>query len=367
MIEINESTSASYPPRTYHNAKNSDLTVAFATDFNSAGERLTHKAAGDKYVAIPLDMPPIEAARALFKALRNRNAKVLNVAGNGIYTLAKKGWTQDSVNKYLFEVISKVHEFHPLDKVISGGQTGIDIAGVIAAHALGIPVVATLPNGFIQRGLSETDVCMGHDAIRDQVEQGAAALKSKPDVMNTERPGAGTRKTYEGLVTSLLPHQIFVFGSNPVGINGNPEKGTGGAALVATQNGWVHQYEKMDNKLAESGLAWGLTTVSYPGKKLSKTPEEIKKGIAKLYAFARIHPEKEFLVASGSGRNLNGYTNDELADMFNAVSIPSNMVFEKGFAELIATRVPQEQVVEGMEPKSIENPSVHKPIFNRSR
>ena len=147
------------------------------------------------------------------------------------------------------------------------------------------------------------------------------------------------RKTYSGKVTSLQPNQIFVFGSNPLGINGNPSKGTGGAALVAYNIAGVKQGEKMDNKLSDSGKAWGMTTVTAPGKKRSKTPEEITEGIKKLYEYAKQNPTKEFLVSDYSGTNLNGYTGQEMADMFvNAGPIPSNIVFNDNFDKLISTQ-----------------------------
>jgi predicted NAD-dependent protein-ADP-ribosyltransferase YbiA (DUF1768 family) len=147
------------------------------------------------------------------------------------------------------------------------------------------------------------------------------------------------RKTYSGKVTSLQPNQIFVFGSNPLGINGNPSKGTGGAALVAYRIAGVKQGEKMDNRLSDSGKAWGITTVTSPGKKKSKTPQEIIEGVKKLYEYAKENPTKEFLVSDYSGTNLNGYTGQEMADMFiNAGPIPSNIVFNENFDKLITTQ-----------------------------
>ena len=152
-----------------------------------------------------------------------------------------------------------------------------------------------------------------------------------PETLNIQKP-----KTYTGFITSLSENQVFVFGSNPVGINGNPSKGTGGAALVATNNSWVRQNEKMDNKLSDSGKAWGLTTVSYPGKKRSKSPDEIKEGIRKLYNYAEQNPNKEFLIAyTGTGTNLNGYSNKELAEMFSSFNIPNNIIFEQQFSTLL--------------------------------
>lgn len=153
---------------------------------------------------------------------------------------------------------------------------------------------------------------------------------------NTGEASVVLVNTYEGKISKLEDNQIFVFGSNPIGINGNPSKGTGGAALVAHNIAGVKQGEKMDNKLSNSGKAWGITTVTGPGKPLSKTPEEIKEGIRKLYDYALQNPNKEFLVAyqGKTGKNLNGYTNQQLADMFTHTLVPPNVKFEKEFSTL---------------------------------
>lgn len=144
-------------------------------------------------------------------------------------------------------------------------------------------------------------------------------------------------KIYEGKIESLSDNQIFVFGSNPLGYNGNPSKGTGGAALVAYYIAGVKQGEKIDNRLSDSGKAWGITTVTHPGGKRTKTPLQIIEGIKKLYDYAIEHPEKDFLIAYQGieGKNLNGYSNQELAKMFSYVPIPKNICFEKNFATLL--------------------------------
>lgn len=157
-----------------------------------------------------------------------------------------------------------------------------------------------------------------------------------------EIEGISTRKTYSGKVTSLQPNQIWAFGSNPLGINGNPAKGTGGAALVAYNIAGVKQGEIMDNRLSDSGKAWGITTVTAPGKPLSKTPQEITENIKKLYEYANQNPTIEVLVAdyttTSGKKNLNGYTGQEMANMFNAAGpIPSNIVFNEDFNKLIFT------------------------------
>ena len=121
-------------------------------------------------------------------------------------------------------------------------------------------------------------------------------------------------KTYQYKINQLEPHQIFCFGSNPVGIQG------AGAALFAAKRGWCSSNEKMNNCLSSCGKAWGIVTVTGPGKKKSKTPTEISNNILKLYNHAKNNPNQEFLVAyTGiSNYNLNGYTNKELAKMFSS-------------------------------------------------
>lgn len=144
-------------------------------------------------------------------------------------------------------------------------------------------------------------------------------------------------KTYSGKINQLEPNQIFCFGSNPLGINGNLNTNKGGSALFALKMGWIEQGEIMNNCFSKSGKAYGLVTVSGPGKKRSKTPDDIRKNIYKLYLTAKRYPEKEFLIAytGKDNYNLNGYSNQELADMFSFFDIPKNVIFEESFSTLL--------------------------------
>jgi hypothetical protein len=138
-------------------------------------------------------------------------------------------------------------------------------------------------------------------------------------------------KTYKYKINQLEPNQIFCFGSNPVGIQG------AGAALFAVKRDWCTSNEKMNNCLSKCGKAWGIVTVTYPGKKKSKTLDEIKDNIKKLYDFATQNTDKEFLIAytGKSNYNLNGYSNKQLAECFSANYPPSNIVFEEEFSTLL--------------------------------
>lgn len=172
MIELLCHKSSSYAPRTYHNASQG-VTLAIAADHNTAGERLTQKAAAKngivmldacnfyKYYVVRGDEQPmwIHAARELYSKLKKSNLKVVNVAGNGIYTLDKFGITQIDMNDMVRQVLFLVDQHWKLDKVVSGGQTGADLAGLIASAKIGIPCTGMWPAGFKMRfsdGLDRT-------------------------------------------------------------------------------------------------------------------------------------------------------------------------------------------------------------------
>lgn len=176
MLEIKQHSDSGYASRTCANAIEADLTAAFAIDFNSPGEALTRKMAGAKYVSIALSMDPLDAARKLFKALRYFNARSLNIAGHGLPTLAAHGWTQESVNAWLFEVMVTVCKHWQLASVRSGGQKGVDIAGLACAYALCIPAFGLLPRGYVQRDRDGTDREHTPLQIREQVQHWASQL-----------------------------------------------------------------------------------------------------------------------------------------------------------------------------------------------
>lgn len=182
MLEIVEFHSSTYRPRTKHNADAADITIALAEDYTTAGERLTRNVAGDtRYLPLPIRRKSIESARDLYRQLRERGLHnpIINVAGNGIYTLKYYDWTQSKVNRYLYRVLVRVHEHWPIKKVVSGGQTGVDIAGIVAATALGIDATATLPKGYVQRDIDGNDKPHTKTQILAQITNGVAFLNAR--------------------------------------------------------------------------------------------------------------------------------------------------------------------------------------------
>lgn len=179
ILTVLEHKSTYYSTRTWENATKGDVTIALAVDYSTAGEKLTHKAAGDKYLKLNIDTEnDKELGRMLYRRLTqlSKELPTINVAGNGIYTLDKHGLNQLYINDLVHYIISLVHTHYPIGKIVSGGQTGVDIAGAIAGYKLGIDVEVLLPKGFIQRGIDKVDRQHTREEIEQQIIEGARML-----------------------------------------------------------------------------------------------------------------------------------------------------------------------------------------------
>ncbi|MFL9611154.1 hypothetical protein ACKF11_13795 [Methylobacillus sp. Pita2] len=182
LLKIIANSSSSYAPRTYANASKGDITAAIAIDYETAGERLTKKAAGQKYIRLPMSIEGIEQSyeehgRTLATMARPMTEPCINIAGNGIYTFARHKWDQARVNQYIYQVLAIAHQQHPIGSIVCGGQTGVDIAGAVAAVALNIPVTIHMPSGLLQRYEDGQDITRTEDQIRDEVMSMARQIK----------------------------------------------------------------------------------------------------------------------------------------------------------------------------------------------
>jgi hypothetical protein len=140
------------------------------------------------------------------------------------------------------------------------------------------------------------------------------------------------RKTYKGRVVSLAPNEIFVFGSN-IGSSkgGAPTHGAGSAKLAREKFGAIQGQPR-----GLQGKSYGIVTKKYYDVEKSSTPQEIINEIKGLYEYAKQNPDKKFLVSDYSEKNLNGYTGQEMANMFSSAgTIPSNIVFNENFDKLV--------------------------------
>lgn len=168
MITFKEHHELGYKARTIENAK-ANITIAIANDFTTAGERLTKNAVlkhGKLYV--PIKYEDIKnrtfvqaSAISVIHIAGKYSTEVINIAGNGIYSLFE---TQQEVDQHVYNFLkavlnSFVSRYIPLPRlIISGGQTGIDEAGLKAADKLNIPALCLAPNGWLFRNANGVDI-----------------------------------------------------------------------------------------------------------------------------------------------------------------------------------------------------------------
>ena len=133
--------------------------------------------------------------------------------------------------------------------------------------------------------------------------------------------------SYGPKAIALHPHQIFVFGSNTEGRHGK------GAALFARQ----HYGAVYGQPAGRQGQSYAIVTKDLRVGFCSVPKEQILAGITEFYEYAREHPDLEFWVAYADfGKpNLNGYSHEEMAELFAHMKIPDNVLFSDSYAALI--------------------------------
>lgn len=176
----------SYPSRTRENANWSDITIALAQDFNTAGEKLTKSAAGNKYVSSILAAESNDASEIvenLYNQIKTKgktdNLKI-NIAGNGIYSMKQN---QSYYNDLMTQILMKLQDKGvTISEIRSGGQTGIDEAGIIAAQRLGIPNEVHSTANFMFRDKSGKDIS-DEQAFKNRF---SSLTSSRPEEETTE-------------------------------------------------------------------------------------------------------------------------------------------------------------------------------------
>ena len=115
-------------------------------------------------------------------------------------------------------------------------------------------------------------------------------------------------------IETLLPNQVFVFGSNLAGIHG------AGAALTAHNLFGAEKYIG----LGSTGQCYALPTKDKYLRTLSLLEIDIQ--IRLFYQHALMNPDKEYLVTK-IGCGLAGYTVEQIGELFRQV--------EREYAELL--------------------------------
>lgn len=126
-----------------------------------------------------------------------------------------------------------------------------------------------------------------------------------------------SREYTPGRISHLEPDEVFVFGSNLRGMHG------GGAARVA--------YEKFG---AVWGQGVGLQGQSYAIPTMQGGVETIKPYVDQFIEFARECDQNTFYVTR-IGCGIAGFTDEEIAPLFDAAYDLYNVRLPRSFAEII--------------------------------
>lgn len=155
-------------------------------------------------------------------------------------------------------------------------------------------------------------------------------------------------KTYQSPKLTLAEDEVFVYGSNADGFSG---AGAAGYATFGefgnvwreygyqswpkgTKGKWNVKGQSEGPMLGTEGKSYAIPTVTRAGAKRSIPLSEIKKSIGRFYTFANSRPHLKFFVAQENKTGLNGYSPEELAEIYSG-EIPENVYFDEGFASLL--------------------------------
>lgn len=177
-LQIVEMSVAGYPKRTKQNIMESDITFIISQT-ESLGERLTRNICrtlrkpyiditfGDKY-------PDKHEISRIVGAMNSLDIMFirLNIAGNGIYNL---NMSQKNLNGWLYCLLEDIEDSKEkrfeIELVLSGGQTGIDEAAIIAAIDRKIPAKINAPKGFVFRDKDRNDIPNQEEFIKRFLNQ----------------------------------------------------------------------------------------------------------------------------------------------------------------------------------------------------
>ena len=136
-----------------------DGTFGIGVDFSTKDEKHAEAKAGQKNKWYGLKLgsktgapknftPSADAINQIVKNLIETGGPIMHIVGNDISVLEKQGYSQQDIDKYVYNILKEVVKQFPIKKIISNGQTGIAEASIKAAKRLGIPVKIRAFSGY---------------------------------------------------------------------------------------------------------------------------------------------------------------------------------------------------------------------------
>jgi hypothetical protein len=160
-----------YRVRTEINASEADATIYFhdPRHGDSSGAQLTAKHS-ERFIPIALPAGSVDdAVGKIYAAIASIPLPVVNIAGNAIYRFPVDR-SQESINEQIVDIIDLLHKKKKIGIVRSGGQTGADWGGLVAAAVLNIPCTSVFPADFRMRNRARKDIQHTEQEIRQMLK-----------------------------------------------------------------------------------------------------------------------------------------------------------------------------------------------------
>ena len=174
-LDVWKSTLSS-PATLATNVNEADITFGLGTSFETKDEAISKDKAKAKWYGVTINnfknkkispkdiIPSQEAIDNIVANLKAIGGDKINIIGNDLAVLENAGYTQDAIDRYVYNILKEVNKAYPIKTILSTGQTGVAEASVKAAKRLGIPAkirtfnnyTIKVPNKYLANGFKFT-------------------------------------------------------------------------------------------------------------------------------------------------------------------------------------------------------------------
>jgi hypothetical protein len=238
-------------------------------------------------------------------------------------------FTQEEVNT-MFTAVD-MNNLQPNDKVAIAHFVNLNNGEHLLEND---PIAQAILNG----NHTSIDELLAESLISEDQHRMLSLAHTEPETFEQKsRTYSATDFTRDnkGNIIDLPPNHLFAFGSNTGSSTGGaPTHGAGSAQYARKYFGAIQGQFR-----GHVGRSYAIVTKKYWDVYRSSTPDEIIKEIKDFYDYAENNPNLTFVVAYSGDEtkieNNSGYTNKQLGQMFAAVEIPPNVMFEENFSKLL--------------------------------
>ena len=156
-------------------------------------------------------------------------------------------------------------------------------------------------------------------------------------------------KSYSEYITDLKDDEVWVFGSNTLGFHGAGSAGYASFGVFGNRwrefdyankpDGWKGKWnvKGVSEGFQEGtqGKSYAIINVVRPGLKRSIPKKQLKENISKFYRFTESNPNLKFYVAQDAKEGYNGYSVNEMIQMWSVEYPPKNVYFYEPFCVLM--------------------------------